>query len=201
MSGQQNQQIDPTKLHIETANLKGLELLYDYTKFHIGVYLTIAASFITIASLKKGEEFILNLNINFVYGSVGLFMLAGLAGGIIISSITQMYGYAGPWPCASVDEFLNKELGFQYKDTSQTSSTSSSQTSGSSSSQKWFPPSALTWTRIEHYSFWAGIICAFVSFIFAPSNPKPVKEPTEVKVSGSLNVNKDNSLESILYVK
>ncbi len=72
---------------LKAADLKGLELLFDYTKFHIGVYLTMASAFITIASLKKGENFVLELRTLPVWLAVGSFFIAGLSGGIIVSSI------------------------------------------------------------------------------------------------------------------
>lgn len=31
------------------ADLKSIELLYDYTKFHVGVYLTLGAATLTLA--------------------------------------------------------------------------------------------------------------------------------------------------------
>ena len=35
----------------QTADLKSLELLFDYTKFHIGFYLTLATAYITVGSI------------------------------------------------------------------------------------------------------------------------------------------------------
>ena len=38
-----------------TANQKSLEMLFDYTKFHIGLYLTLASAYIAVVSLKKAR--------------------------------------------------------------------------------------------------------------------------------------------------
>lgn len=76
---------DTVDLDVKAANLKGLELLFDYTKFHIGVYLTLAPAFITIASLKRGDSFVLELRGRLVVLAVICFFIAGIAGGVIVS--------------------------------------------------------------------------------------------------------------------
>ena len=40
---------------LATAKLKSLELLFDYTKFHIGLYLTVTAGYLAVATVKTGE--------------------------------------------------------------------------------------------------------------------------------------------------
>src|ERR1700733_11888953 len=70
-------------------NAKSLEMLFDYTKFHIGLYLTLTASYIAVASIKIGESFAVTINHRLMWPAVVCFMIAGLAGGVIASSITQ----------------------------------------------------------------------------------------------------------------
>ena len=84
-------EIESVKLATEAAaKLKSLELLYDYTKFHIGIYLALTASYITVATIKIDDSFVLlNPNPYFVWPAIIAFMVAGLAGGVIVSSITQ----------------------------------------------------------------------------------------------------------------
>ena len=49
------------KLTADTK-LKSLEMLFDYTKMHIGLYLTLTTAYIAVASLKvKDEKFLFQL--------------------------------------------------------------------------------------------------------------------------------------------
>lgn len=67
---------------------KNLELLYDYTKFHIGTYTTLATLYIGIANAKF-SGFCVLLNRPFYTVAVLALLVAGLAGGTVVSSITQ----------------------------------------------------------------------------------------------------------------
>ncbi|TMG73557.1 MAG: hypothetical protein E6H80_09600, partial [Betaproteobacteria bacterium] len=61
------------------ANLKKLELLYDYTKFHIGLYLILTSGYITLATSKIGRKDALPLlQPALVWIAVVLFMVAGI---------------------------------------------------------------------------------------------------------------------------
>jgi hypothetical protein len=116
---------------------KGLELLFDYTKFHIGVYLTLAAAYITLATSKIGGT-LPKLNSKFVWPAVVFIIVAGFAGGVIASSLTQTNS-------ANVEGFLKEETGPWHT--------------------TWF--TVRTWTYIEHTVFWAGIVCVVLSFAFS----------------------------------
>lgn len=59
-----------------------LKLLMDYTKFHIGVYLTLGTAGLTLIKLQL-------LDISQMLPGVGLLFIAGAAGGIIASSIPE----------------------------------------------------------------------------------------------------------------
>lgn len=164
---------DPALIDAATkaADLKGLELLHDYTKFHIGFYLTLATGFITIASLKKGDGFLLDVRQRFVWGAMICFMVAGFAGGVIVSSITQCYGLDAsliPNRCSSSAAFLKKDLG--------------------PLELRWF--SGLRWTQLEHVSFWAGLALALFSFKRRETgdNTDARAKPLDVKVSGSIRL-------------
>jgi hypothetical protein len=115
----------------------GLELLFDYTKFHIGVYLTLAAAYITLATSKIGDT-LPKLNPYFVWPAVIFIIIAGFAGGVIASSITQC-------GCTTVADFLNQSTGPW--DTHLLTG--------------WW------WTYIEHTTFWIGIVCVVLSFAFS----------------------------------
>ena len=121
------------------ANLKKLELLYDYTKFHIGLYLIFASAFITLATSKIGKKEILPaLQPAFVWIAVVLIAIAGIAGGVVASGVSQSRS-------GSAADFLNEKIG------------------------PWtsalFP--ARVWVYIEHTAFWLGLVCAALSFVFS----------------------------------
>jgi hypothetical protein len=124
-----------------TARAKSLEMLYDYTKFHIGVYLTLTASYITAASAKgeKGKPF-LSTEPWLMGLAVASFLIAGVAAGIIVSSITQ-YDKGG-----SSNDFLKEKIG------------------------PWDVEKlrrlGRTWTYIEHTSFWVGLLFALASVVY-----------------------------------
>ncbi|MEX3945576.1 hypothetical protein AB4Y44_39830 [Paraburkholderia sp. BR10937] len=117
---------------------KNLELLYDYTKFHIGTYTTLATLYIGIANAKL-PGICVHLNHSFYIIAVSAILVAGLSGGTIVSSITRSKAldsaaflgeYIGPWV-----PWVRTRLIF----------------------------TAITWTRVEHISFWIAVLAAIVS--------------------------------------
>ena len=123
---------------LAAAKQKSLDTLFDYTKFHIGLYLTLTASYLTAKSANIGGEPVLSLNPWLAWPAVAAFMLAGLAGGVIASSITQRVG-------GSSIEFLADPIGpWDWKR---------------------IHFRARTWTYIEHTSFWVGLLLAVFSFV------------------------------------
>lgn len=116
---------------------KSLELLYDYTKFHIGVYLSAAGAYLTAAFATVNNVPVLPLNLYFLGPAVLFTMVAGFAGGVIVSSLTQ-------WHSGGSNDFLATEIGpwdwmsFRFK--------------------------ARYWTYVEHTAFWLGLVAAGTSF-------------------------------------
>lgn len=141
---------------------KSLERLYDYTKFHIGVYLSLTTAYIAIATLKPtalpdttsrcassiGVYGLIATDPWFMALAVASFMLAGLAGGVIVSSITQ---YSGP----DSADFLARRIG--------------------PVTWEWF--NGITWTRIEHIAFWVGL-CSAIASIAIPLSSCVSNGPT-----------------------
>jgi hypothetical protein len=128
---------EPAKLRATTAasdGQKSLDRLFDYTKFHIGLYLTLTTSYVAVASLKNGNEFLFKIDPRLFWPATVCFMLAGLAGGIIASSLTQTQA-------RSTATFLTERLGPW--------------------STKVFE--TRTWTWIEHTAFWLGLVLALFS--------------------------------------
>jgi hypothetical protein len=121
------------------ANLKKLELLYDYTKFHIGLYLILASAYITLATSKIGRKDILPiLQPALVWIAVGFFMVAGIAGGVVASGVSQSRSN-------SAEDFLREKIGPW--------------------STTLFP--GRVWVYVEHTAFWLGLIFAVLSFVFS----------------------------------
>jgi len=65
-----------------------LERLYDYTKFHIGIYLLAAGAMVTIAGSAELRSFFSSLMQNrlLLWGAIGAMGIAGAAGGVIAST-------------------------------------------------------------------------------------------------------------------
>jgi hypothetical protein len=112
---------------------KSLELLFDYTKSHIGLYVTLTGSYVAATSSAFLELKICKI---LVWPAVVCFMAAGLAGGVIASGITQTLARCS-------EEFLSERIGPW--------------------EVKWLHFRARIWTWIEHTSFWVGLILAALS--------------------------------------
>jgi hypothetical protein len=72
-----------------------VKLLFEYTKFHIGVYLTLASIILGILGLKPPTSVSASMTL-LIAGAV-LFAIAGMAGGIIVSRLTQVTTYNEFW--------------------------------------------------------------------------------------------------------
>lgn len=111
---------------------KQLERLYDYTKFHVGIYLSAAgglAALITAAAGgKEGAFLVCIIGLPWALAIAFLFMVvAGAAGGIIATSTIESKTYL---------EFINSRQGaYGIK-----------------------PFEGKTWVAIEHASFWLSLI-------------------------------------------
>jgi hypothetical protein len=118
---------------------KKLELLYDHTKFHIGLCLILTSAYITLVTSKIGRKDTLPLlQPTLAWIAVALFMVAGIAAGVIASSAIQSRS-------SGADDFLREKIG------------------------PWntaLLPARL-WVHIEHSAFWLAVICAVLSFVFS----------------------------------
>src|SRR5947207_1313893 len=73
------------------SEFEQLKLLFEYTKFHIGVYITLTGAYVALMMSEYGKHFFAP-NKEFAWFAVFMFMVAGLAGGTIASSCPH---YAG----------------------------------------------------------------------------------------------------------
>lgn len=134
------------------AREKSLEMLYDYTKFHIGVFLTLTTVCLAAASVKISDSHdtipLSPTNKCFLIIAAALFLVAGAAAGIIVSKIPEYDGGG------SGNDFLKTKIGpFCLK-----------------------PFTGCVWSTIQHICFWLGILIAIASIsyaiIFEPAKPK-----------------------------
>jgi hypothetical protein len=93
---QVTQAADDPKLEYEKV-----KLLFDYTKFHIGLYTTVAAAIIAFLNLKIFDQ-APRFSPDLLWTSVLLIGLAGVAGGIIASTLPE---------CKSLPSFFITRVG------------------------------------------------------------------------------------------
>jgi len=72
-------------MQADSTGWEQLKLLFEYTKFHIGLYATLAAALITLTNTEFGKS--LKVVEPLVWVAVLFIALAGLAGGVIASSL------------------------------------------------------------------------------------------------------------------
>jgi hypothetical protein len=86
---------------------KQLARLYDYTKFHIGIYLSFAGGIAALLGSEKAGWFVSTLvasNKRFILVALVLMVLAGMCGGVVASSSIE---------CKTFEDFWNKKHGPQ----------------------------------------------------------------------------------------
>ena len=113
-----------------------LARLYDYTKFHIGIYLVTAGTMVTIAGSDRLQNFLGDLGHHPVFLILAIVAMgvAGVAGGVIAST------------CASADDFDDvwlKRIGPWY----------------------WQIMPGWVWAGVEHTAFWASLIFLTVAVL------------------------------------
>ena len=121
--------------------LEQLKLLYDYTKFHIGLYGTLIAGFIAILSF--GKDFS-TTSLTALKVVIFLLLIAAMSGGVVASSVVDVYQNYGMWkPESSLEKFWTTSIG-PFK-------------------LKWMK--AETWWRIEHTAFWIAVLIVVGGFL------------------------------------
>jgi len=116
---------------------KRIERLFEYTKFHIGLYMTVGAGLVALIAGAADVNSVFHgivANPKLLIISVLFMATAGLAGGVIASSLTQINSF---------DEFWTKRQG------------------------PWSLTICVGkyWTWIEHTAFWSSIIFAAASLL------------------------------------
>ncbi len=124
--------------------LEQLKLLYDYGKFHIGLYGTLLVALIAILKV-KGEQ-LRGWSVWCLRVTVVLLLLAAMTGSVIPSSILDTYGEYSIWEGkpAHVDNYWKTSVG--------------------PFGAHWFAPK--WWTLVEHITFWAAVLLVVLTFLF-----------------------------------
>ena len=115
-----------------------LDRLFEYTKFHIGIYILAAGAMVTIAGSEQLRGFFDSLFKPFLFGAIVLMFVAGLAGGVIASTCACAATFDEVWKTRIGPWLFTKHLRF---------------------------PGHM-WARIEHLAFWASAICFAVAMRF-----------------------------------
>lgn len=76
-------------------NLEQLKLLLEYTKFHIGLYATIAGVLVAALATKHAESW--RVRRWAVAAAIASIVVAGVAGGVVAASIVSMTDVPGFW--------------------------------------------------------------------------------------------------------
>jgi hypothetical protein len=88
-----------------------LKLLFDYTKFHIGLYTTVATIFGGLIAVSDKLPF--KFHPMFLLASIIFICIAGAAGGTVASSIPGYSSYTTFWN-ATIGPFRIKKLKAEY---------------------------------------------------------------------------------------
>nr|WP_158651820.1 hypothetical protein [Marinobacterium profundum] len=111
-----------------------IERLYDYTKFHVGLYASLVFGVIALIGIGQGEV----LDDQFVVGlaavSVLSWVISGIAGGVILGTLVEL-------DCSL--EYFQKNLWGPFGR---------------------FRMLGKYWENLEHLSFWVGVLAAVSSF-------------------------------------
>lgn len=116
-----------------------LKNLFDYTKFHIGMYTTLLAGIVGVFATDSLKRDAYPKMIPFLEGSVVLFLLAGMFGGLVASSIPYFKTF---------DAFCQAKLA-----------------PWSTSHNKGIP--SIICMHLEHLAFWLGCVVAVVGLFVA----------------------------------
>jgi hypothetical protein len=120
---------------------KRLERLFDYTKFHMSIYLSATGGLVAIVGVAADQRAFLGRLIGWPLGLVLALiamLIAGIAGGVVASSATL---------CTTFEDLWDKPQG--------------------PFSWRWFP--GRVWAAVEHFSFWLSIVFVAAAVLSAPA--------------------------------
>lgn len=132
---------------VQDGGFEQLKLLFDYTKFHIGLYTTLVTLLIALISL--GSEELVFLQRASLAATTVCFVLAGACGGVIASNIPYY---------TTLSAFRAASFGprWLWKKESQTARADTGNRGYAMYPSLYGP----TWATLEHLFFWLGIAIA-----------------------------------------
>ncbi|GCL62584.1 hypothetical protein AQPW35_16650 [Rubrivivax pictus] len=135
---------------------KRLERLYDYTKFHIGIYLSAAAGLATLLGSEKAGWFVSALitenNRVPLYLALAFMVMAGMCGGVVASSTIEHKNFGDFWEKAQGPQSI-----------------------------PFLQAKGKTWAMLEHAFFWVSLLilsAAIASGFTKLEKPASASKPT-----------------------
>lgn len=133
----------------KTIEIEQIKQIYDYTKFHIGMYSTLLTLLIALHTYTEGDKNIGQQYRWVILPLILILLIGGIAGAIAASRIVY-----GPWKdeLFTIEKswfwkkrpFISRKLNWDWNWT------------------RWFSVAGICLT-IEHYAFWAALIFAIVT--------------------------------------
>ena len=150
---------------IANESLEQAKLLLDYTKFHIGLYTTLAAAFVALLASKFAERW--SISRPLVVIALLAVVLAGGAGGVIGSSLPHYVSSSDLWAEKEGPWWMPVPLRL----------------------------SIGQWANVEHTAFWIASVAMVLAVVpSALKRRNPMKEPPkEVLVAGEIMVKKSKA--------
>ena len=133
----------------QTFDTEKIKHIYDYTKFHIGMYSTLLTGLIALASYTQDKTFGQNYG-RVLFAIIIILLIGGIAGAIAASRIVY-----GPWSNGS----------FQTRDNEFWETKTKGKGKGWEFSWTW----ADVCLGIEHYAFWIALVISIIAFAYLPS--------------------------------
>lgn len=152
----QTSDYQPVKPSMPDHDFDQLKLLFDYTKFHIGLYTTLVTLLIALISFGPGD--VLLAQKWFLLETTIFFILAGVCGGVVASNIPNYRGMSafrtanfGPTWGARKHNTVSSDGNKQYA--------------------MWPKMEGPRWATWEHRFFWTGIFVAVVAVLVGSFQP------------------------------
>jgi hypothetical protein len=133
----------------QTIDTEKIKHIYDYTKFHIGMYSVLLTGLVALSNYTKGGDFGRSYG-KIIFAIIIILLIGGIAGALAASRIVY-----GPWSNGS----------FQTGDNEFWKTQTKGEGKGWEFSWTW----AEVCLGIEHYAFWIALVISIIAFAYLPS--------------------------------
>jgi hypothetical protein len=113
------------------TNIEHVKLLFDYTKFHLSMYTTLASLLVVILNAHFAKSWTISRKL--IGTALVAIVLAGLAGGVVASSMPILIGKPGNLYEEPIGPLCSHFMTVEH------------------------------WTWLEHSSFWLAIVCIVIA--------------------------------------